>query len=418
VHEGGGRRPGAGGYDRTVSSPEAARPAIATGHPARLPLAVVAGLFIATLGLRPQVIAVGPLAPLIRDDLGITAAVDGLLTTIPVLCMGLFAPVGPRLAAWLGPRLGLAACLGMIAAAGLLRAVAPTVPLLVVVTLVVGIGIGVAGPIPAMVVADRLPRRRALGTGAYAGGIVLGSTFAAAVAVPLAGDDDWRRTLALLSLVAFGSLAAWLVLVPAEPDRSTRPPALQLPWRSSVAWLLVLVFGLQSALYYGVIAWLPNVYVERGWDPGHAGSLLAVVNAIGLIATLGVPLVADRYGSRRLQLLIPSIAAGIGFLGILALPDAAIVWAVVLGLSLGAIFPLVLTLPLDVAHEAASVGSVTALMLLGGYVISSASPIVLGYARDATGAFTTSIAVLIVVAVALVACCLALSPARLHHGVD
>ncbi len=52
-----------------------------------------------TRAMRPQILAIGPLLPLIRVDLGLPAGVAGLLTTIPVLCMGLFAPVGPRLAA-------------------------------------------------------------------------------------------------------------------------------------------------------------------------------------------------------------------------------------------------------------------------------------------------------------------------------
>ncbi len=391
-----------------------------TGHAAstgRLPLAVIAGLFLATLALRPPVIAIGPLAPLLRDDLGITAAIVGLLTTIPVLCMGLLAPVGPTLAARFGPRLALAICLVAIALAGIVRAVVPSIPLLLAVTIAIGVAIGVAGAIPSMVVADRMPRRRALGTGAYAGGIVLGSTLAAALAVPLAGAADWRRALLVLSAGTFVSVAAWLLLVRGEPDRATRPPAVRLPWRQPIAWLLVVVFGLQSAMYYGVIAWLPNVYVERGWSAADAGELLAAFNGVGLVATLGVPLVADRLGTRRMQLTVPALACVVGFVGMIVSPDPAILWAVLLGLAIGGIFPLVLTLPLDVAHAPAAVGSASAFMLLGGYVISSASPILLGAARDVTGTFEASLVLLVAVTLAFAGCCLLLAPARLRRGI-
>ena len=164
-----------------------------------LPLAVLGALFIVSLALRPQLVGLGPLLPQIQDELGVTHAIVALLTTIPVLCMGLLAPVGPALAARLGPRLALALCLALIGGAGMLRAAAPAVPLLLVVTVAIGVGIGIAGAIPSMVVADRLPTHRALGTGAYAGGIVLGSTIAAALAVPLAAGTDWRRSLFILS---------------------------------------------------------------------------------------------------------------------------------------------------------------------------------------------------------------------------
>ena len=384
----------------------------------RLPIAVLAGLFIATFGLRPQIIEIGPLAPYMREDLGMGAAVTGLLTTIPVLCMGLLAPVGPTLAARVGPRLALAACLALIAGSGVVRAFVPGIPLLVLVTVVIGVGIGIAGAIPSMVVADRLPRWRALGTGAYAGGIVLGSAVTAAVAVPLAIGGDWRRTMLILSVASFVTLGAWLVLVRREPDHADRPPAVRLPARHPTAWLLVVVFGLQSALYYGVTAWLPNVYVERGWDPADAGSLLAIFNAMGLFVTFAVPTIADRVGTRRGQLSTAAAAALAGFLGVLLVPEAAVVWAVVLGLSIGTMFPLVLTLPLDVAHRPADVGSASAMMLLGGYLIASAAPIVLGFARDASGNFTASLALLALVNGALVAGCLLLSPARLRRGFD
>jgi cyanate permease len=402
-----------------VTSPDPAPAVPVHGRAAvpRLPLAVLAGLFIANLGLRPQLVAIGPLAPLIREDLAITAAVVGLLTTIPVLCMGLLAPVGPSLAARLGPRLAFAVALVLISGAGLVRAAAPSVPLLILVTVVIGIGIGIAGPIPSMVVADRLPRWRALGTGAYAGGLSLGSAIAAAVAVPLAFGGDWRRTLVILSVGTMVTIGAWLLLVRREPDHADRPPAVRLPFRQPIAWMLVLVFGLQSSMFYGVTAWLPNVYVERGWDPSHAGALLAIFNAVGLVATLGVPLVADRIGPRRTQLAIPATTAMVGFAGVLLVPDAAYLWAVVLGLSIGGIFPLALTLPLDVAHDAANVGSAAAMMLLGGYVIASAAPIVLGAARDVTGDFATSLVLLLGVNVAFFGCVLLLSPQRLRRGI-
>ena len=126
---------------------------------AATPLSVILGLFIASLAMRPQILAIGPLLPFIRDDLGLSAVVAGLLTTIPVLCMGVFAPAGPRLAARLGPASAFAACLVAIVGFGAIRALAPGAPLVLATTLGIGIGIGTAGrdPLDDRVVAPARP---------------------------------------------------------------------------------------------------------------------------------------------------------------------------------------------------------------------------------------------------------------------
>jgi cyanate permease len=57
-------------------------------------------------------------------------------------------------------------------------------------------------------------------------------------------------------------------------------------------------------------------------------------------------------------------------------------------------------------------------MLLGGYVVSSVGPVGLGLLRDATGAYAVSLWLLVVLSAVLFVACLALTPARLHRGVD
>jgi CP family cyanate transporter-like MFS transporter len=81
------------------------------------------------------------------------------------------------------------------------------------------------------------------------------------------------------------------------------------------------------------------------------------------------------------------------------------------------IYPLVLTLPIDVSDDPGQVGSVAALMFLGGYFISAAGPVLLGAARDLTGDFEASLWLLVVFGVILVVACASLSPARLHRGI-
>lgn len=378
--------------------------------------ATLGGLLFIALALRPQIIALGPLVPAIRVDLEISHAVTGLLSAIPILCMGIFAPLGPALARAFGPKRAIALGVLAITFFGVLRAAVPGVPGVVLTTFGIGIGMGAVGPILPMVVRLHLPGRPVLGTGAYATGILLGSAASAAIALPLAtAFGGWRAALAILSIAGLASVAAWLTLTPSDaPGSGATPRLLRLPWGRPIVWVLGVAFALQSTLYYGSTAWLANIYVERGWSVAAAAGLLTTFNVVGLVATVSAPFAAERFGTRRQQLACAAVLSLLGLLGIAIAPGPAFVWAAVLAVGTGTFFPLILTLPVDVAGPASDVGAAAALMLLVGYVLASAAPVVLGFARDATGDFGASVWVLVVVAAILIAVSLTLSPTRLR----
>lgn len=359
----------------------------------------------------------GPLLPAIQADLEISHGVGGLLGTIPVLCMGLFALVAPWLGRLLGTERAIAAGVAAVAAFGLARALAPETLSILALTVGVGVGIAVVGPLLPIVVRHRMHERAALATGVYAGGIVLGATVSGAVAVPLAGaTGDWRFALTTFSLVALVSLAAWLVLErPGGPeaDAGDRPEPPRLPWGRARAWHLAFVFATQSFLFYAAVSWLPSIYVERGWSEADAGLLLALMNGVGLVMTFAAPALAERVGGRRDHLLASALVSILGLVGITVAPDLAVLSVATLGVGLGSIFPFVLTLPVDVAERRDEVGGLAAIMLFGGYVLSSFAPVVLGVLRDATGGFDAGLWLAVAMAVVLAVSIWSLIPAGL-----
>jgi CP family cyanate transporter-like MFS transporter len=335
--------------------------------------------------------------------------------------MGLFAPPGPLLAARLGSSAALAACLAVMAGAGVLRALAPGATTILLLTLPIGIVMGLAGPLMAVVVKEQFATRPAFATGVYATGLVLGSTISSAVAVPLADrTGGWRGALLVLAAAGGAVLAAWLLLErghgrPRGPREPLRLP--RLPLRSPVAWALCAAFAFEGFTFYGTTAWLPDAFVERGWSDAEAGALLGVVLGVGLPFGLLVPWLADRAGSRRLYLTSSAALLALSMAGIAAFPGGAWVWASLIGAAFGALFPLILTLPLDVADDAREVGAASAMMLGVGYVLAAAAPFILGAARDATGGFEVSLWLLVAFGVGSFLTTLPLSHARLRRGI-
>ena len=80
-----------------------------------------------------------------------------------------------------------------------------------------------------------------------------------------------------------------------------------------------------------------------------------------------------------------SAALAASAVGFAAVPGGAWLWAAVVGLATGSLFPLVMTLPVDVGHRPVDVVSVTGLMLGVGYSIGAIAPLLLGAVRDVPG---------------------------------
>lgn len=387
------------------------------GGEGRAAAVALAGLFVAAISLRPQIIGVGPLLPAIKSDLGISHAVQGLLSTIPVLCMGVFSPVAVVLARRFGARVAIAVSIAAIAAGGLVRVATPHAALLLLFTVPVGIGTAVAGTLMPVVVKQRFSHRPGLATGVYATGIQVGSTAAAGLAVPLAhAHGGWRFSLAVFSGATALLVPAWLL-----GSRGSAPLVAvsrpKLPLRSATAWRLVVVFALVSFNFYGISHWLADSYVERGWSEARAGWLLTAFQAATVPAGLFIPLLADRAGSRRLYLFFSAALLGGSMLGVILAHGGGFVWAVLAGVGNGVLFPIAMTLPLDVSDDPAEAGAAAAMMLGVGYSLISVSPFLLGAIRDATGSFTDSLWVVFGVAAALTLVSSTITHERLHRGV-
>ena len=214
--------------------------------------------------------------------------------------MGLFAPPAPFVSGRIGSRRAVGLALALIGVFGVVRAIAPGAIGVILLTFPIGIGMGLAGAILPVTVKERFADRPGFATGVYTTGITIGSAIAAATAVPLAHlAGGWRAPLFVFGAVSTG-LARAVALADAHRAAHTaaRTSArCALPFRRLLAWRLVAAFFFMSSVFYGLNAWLPDAYVERGWSEASAGGLLAVLNTVTI--PCGLP---GRVGGRPLGL--------------------------------------------------------------------------------------------------------------------
>jgi CP family cyanate transporter-like MFS transporter len=383
----------------------------------RRPKLVLAGIALAALALRPQIIAIGPLVDAIDSDLGVSHTVTGLLGTIPLLCMGLFAPAAGPLAARVGATRAMTLVLLTIGIAGIARSVAPGAAGVIALTVPIGIGIAIGNVLAPVIVKTAFSDRPLLATGLFAFGIQIGAGAAGALAVPLADAlGGWRDSLFVISVVCALVAVAWIPVARSIHMPATTQRAPALPWRSATAWRLAIMFAFVSTTYYGTGAWLADAFVEHGWSEARAGSLIGILNVTALGGTLLIAFAGDRIGSRRTYLVGGLSLVLVGLLLAILAPAAGIFAAALMGFGIGCGFSLSMALPLDVAHDGASVAATTGLMLLVAYLIAAASPVGLGAIRDLTGSYTAVMWVLVGSAAAAAALGATISPAWIRHA--
>lgn len=393
----------------------AAAPAV----PARL---LLLAIFLVALNLRSALASLPPLVHTIQADLGLSSAAAGLLTTLPVMCMGVFAPTSQRLAHAIGREATVGVALGLLLLGLLLRLAGAVLPLLLLSTFLAGVGIALCGTVLPGIVKEFFSHRPGVVTGVYLLAMMVGATAASALAVPLADAlGSWQRSLAAWSVVAVVGLVAWIPVIRAvnDHDEPEEPPAAgavrgPLPWRSSTAWLLAAYLALQSFGFYSQLAWISPTYEDRGWSARDAGLLLALWSIVQLVSGLGAPVLADRLHDRRALVAGSLGSCLLGLLGVTLAPDAApLVWIVLMGLGQGGGFALGLVKLVDYAPTPAASARLSALVFLISYSAASLGPLVFGVLHDATGSFTVPYAVLVGVGVVQLLLVPRLRPGRL-----
>jgi len=319
--------------------------------------------------------------------------VAGLLTTIPYVCMSLCAFAGMRVVARLGYGVLVQACLLVLALASLVRAVMPSAGLLLLMTVPIGVAIALVGVALPPVVKHRFADRSGQVTGAWVAAMGLGATVAGLTAVPLADAlGGWRAALALTAIPPAVAVPLWAWT---HAQRIPRPHPTAIPrppWRTLMP--LALVFGLQAVAYTGTISWSAPLLSQEGFSDVAAGAAPAVISFAALPFALFVPGLSDGRDRRRWIAVSAAVMAAGAFGLAFAPASAPWLWLVIFAIGDGPLFPLSLTLPLDVARDA-SEAAVLSMWTLGiGYGLSTLGPVLTGALRDISGSFTLPIAVM------------------------
>jgi CP family cyanate transporter-like MFS transporter len=360
------------------------------------PAVVLLGVLALATNLRAALAAYPPLLETARDDLGISSGAAGLVQAGAVLMMAVGSLVGPALGRRFGRKPALGGAVGLVALGSLIRGWAALAPL-IGGSLLVGLGIGVAGVLLTGVVKNHLGARAGAATGGYVVAMMVGATVSSAVTVPLAVLlGGWSFSLALWAVPAVLAVAVWTPIARRVGRPLDAEPRTALPWRSGFARLMACYQAGTSLMFYGWLTWLSPYYEGQGWRPDRAGLLLAVWSVAQIPAALLAPALAERRRRWRFWAGL-TLACGLaGTLGALLAPGAAPwVWAALMGIGVGAGFPLGLTVIAWRTPDGAASAATSGLALGVGYTVAGLGPLLMGLLIDATRGYGAAISLLL-----------------------
>jgi CP family cyanate transporter-like MFS transporter len=351
------------------------------------PWLLLLGLVLVALNLRPALSSMSPLLGAVSESLGLSGSTAGLLTTLPVLCLGLFAPLAPILARRFGSERVVLGILLTLAAGLVVRSSLGTAGLFLG-SIIAGASIGIIGVLLPGIVKRDFPRQAGTMTGVYTMALCLGAAIAAGSTVPLSHyfDNSWAIGLGFWIVPAL--IAAMVWLPQAKQSHGAHHVAYRVRGllRDPLAWQVTLYMGLQSSLAYIVFGWLPSVLIGRGLTPTQAGLLLSGSIMVQLISALSSPWLATRGKDQRLGILIVMALTLGGLFGCLYGPlDGLWGWAIVLGLGQGGTFSLGLTLIVLRSRDSHVAANLSSMAQGIGYTLASLGPFAVGVVHDMTG---------------------------------
>ncbi len=341
-------------------------------------------------------------------------------SSIAFFCMGVLAIVGGRLNDRYGPRQVLMFTGVCTASAyGFMYFLSAPWQLLLIYSILVGVGLSTHDVVTLSTVARWFPRRRGMMSGVVKVGAAFGQITVPLAALAMIGAVGWRSAFLGLGLTALVllMLAAWLIGIKATiPNTQTAPTAepAGLDFAEARGTRQLWTLCAMQFLFFGSLTTVPTHIVPHGMDSGMtavvAASILSAIAASSIAGRLLVGVLVDKIGGRKAFLVcVVPLSLSLLSLVFISNPKFLFGFALFYGFAHGGLFTLVSPLVAEYFGMKAH-GVIFGTILFFGTIGGASMPIVTGMIFDAQGSYTVAFIVLALMAVAGMLLAWTLSP--------
>lgn len=364
------------------------------------------GVILVAANLRAPLTSAGALVSFIRDDFGISNALAGSITTLPLIAFAVLSPFAPKIANKIGMERTIALSL-MFLILGMVVRSSSGIELLFIGTLLIGLAIAIGNVLMPGIVKMNFPHKIGLMTGIYAIVMNVFGALGSGLSIPFATSINlgWRGALAIWIILAIITLIIWLPQLKRkmQPNRQLRNQQLGNLFKSPLAWKITIFMGAQSLIFYTFITWLPTILTSNGFDIHLAGWGVFIFQFASIPFTFIIPVIADKMKD---QVLLATLSSGIilmGIIGLLAgLSSLSILWVILLGVGNGSAFALAMMFYTLRTNDGFQAAELSGMAQSFGYLLAASGPILVGGLQDISGSWTLPLTLMIFVSIILI----------------
>lgn len=361
------------------------------------------GVVFIAANLRAPLTAVGPVVSEISSDLELSNLWTGMITTIPLIAFALLSSWVPRWSRKWGVEYALFYSL-LVLMIGLFVRQWGSISTLFLGAALVGTAITVGNVLMPAYIKNNFTAQVGTMTGIYSVAMNLTAALAAGFSISLGEWTDlgWKGSTGIWILLAGFAVLIW---IPQLRKYKKQDAGQQLPkessktnlYKSTLAWAVTLFMGLQSLLFYCIVAWLPKIMQTWGMPTEQSGWILSYVQFAQLPMTFLGAVIASKMKNQKPLAWVVAILFLVGIVGILIFQTEYIVlWCICIGTASGLAFSLSMLFFVLRTHHAVQAAELSGMAQAFGYLIAACGPPLFGALYDGFQSWVPSLVLLLV----------------------
>ena len=369
---------------------------------------VLCAMILLATNMRAPIVALGAIAPVVKEALNISEIQIGWLGAVPMLGFALGALISPAIGKRFGLENTLIAMIALLTTGMILRTVIPTWTGFLIGTLLLTLAIGFANTLAAPVIKQRTPQHIPLITGLFSLTMTVTAGIVSGIVLPLSEQVGWQWALGGWTILGIFALLIWLFLrvrlgssnhqLVISTDKDASVISI---WRTAFAWQIAVFMGLQSLLFYTVASFLPSILVSKGLSAVSAGQMGSVFQFMAPISILSLTWLINRGRPIQALAVFAAVLNVIGVLGISYLStELAWLWSAMMGIGCSAIFTLSMMLFSLRTYTTNQSSELSGMAQAVGYLIAFFGPLGTGWLHEATDSWSLPLFIILILMIA------------------